>query len=155
MIKTKGVRRFIMILIISVILTHLFIKNGLISADTIREKGNDFQYNIISLSTTIGGFLFTGISILISSIDKDRISRLWNNNYLDNLYRAGFTGIFSNIFSIIIALFLLCGKKMIDESDITIVLIKIEIISIVVGIVFFIWSALYLLTIIRKLKTNV
>ena len=45
---------------------------------------NDFYYNCITLSSIIGGFLFTGISILISALDKDRINRLWENNYLDN-----------------------------------------------------------------------
>ena len=44
----------------------------------------DFHYNVISMSATIGGFLFTGISILISTLEKERIKRLWDYNYLDN-----------------------------------------------------------------------
>lgn len=41
----------------------------------------DFHYNAISMSATIGGFLFTGISILISTLEKSRIKRLWDYNY--------------------------------------------------------------------------
>ena len=69
---------------------------------------NDFYYNCITLSSIIGGFLFTGISILISALDKDRINRLWENNYLDNLYRSAFVGIILNVISIFVAVFLLC-----------------------------------------------
>lgn len=36
-------------------------------------KNLDFQYNIITLAATMGGFLFTGVSILISVIDKNSI----------------------------------------------------------------------------------
>lgn len=63
----------------------------------------DFHYNAISMSAIIGGFLFTGISILISVIDKERIERLWNNSYLDNLYRSAFVGMIANVITIIVA----------------------------------------------------
>ena len=55
-------------------------------SDFLKSNNENFHYNAISMSATIGGFLFTGLSILISTIDKERIKRLWNYNYLDNMY---------------------------------------------------------------------
>lgn len=111
---------------------------------------NDFYYNCITLSSIIGGFLFTGISILISTLDIERIKRLWNNNYLDNLYRSAFSGIILNVFSIVLAIFLLCNK----ESGIQALFVKIELVFILVGIIFFIWCIRQLMFVISRLKNN-
>lgn len=108
----------------------------------------DFHYNAISLSAIIGGFLFTGISILISVIDKDRIKRLWDCNYLDNLYRSAFVGMIANVATIIVAfllVFLNIGPKAND------LFIKIEITTLIVGIVFFAWCIKHLIFIISRL----
>ncbi|WP_270193562.1 hypothetical protein [Faecalibacterium prausnitzii] len=111
----------------------------------------DFHYNAISMSATIGGFLFTGISILISTIDKDRIKRLWNYNYLDNMYYAAFIGITQNVISIIAALAMI----LLDIGEqAQIVLVKVEIGTIIIGIVFFIWSVKQMIFVISRLKEN-
>lgn len=109
----------------------------------------DFHYNAISMSAIIGGFLFTGISILISVIDKERIKRLWDNNYLDNLYRSAFVGMLANIVTIVAAFLLIFLK--IDKQVVNI-LIKIEITTLIIGIVFFAWCIKHLIFIISKLK---
>lgn len=75
----------------------------------------DFHYNAISMSATIGGFLFTGISILISTLEKSRIKRLWDYNYLDNLYRAAFIGISANVVTLVVALLVI----LLDIKDTT------------------------------------
>lgn len=109
----------------------------------------DFHYNAISMSATLGGFLFTGISVLISAIDKERIKRLWENNYLDNLYRSAFVGMFANIATIIVAfmlIFLNIQGKFVN------ILIDIEISSLIVGLVFFTWCIKHLICLIAKLK---
>lgn len=109
----------------------------------------DVHYNAISMSATIGGFLFTGISILISVIDKERIKRLWDNSYLDNLYRSAFVGMIANVTTIIVAfllVFLNVEKQMVN------ILIDIEITSLIVGIVFFAWCIKHLIFVISKLK---
>ena len=111
---------------------------------------NDFYYNCITLSSIIGGFLFTGISILISALDKDRIKRLWENNYLDNLYRSAFAGIILNVFSILVAVFLLC-------TDITYIkefFLKFELVILFVGIIFFIWCIRQLFFVLKRLKSH-
>lgn len=109
----------------------------------------DFHYNAISMSAIIGGFLFTGISILISVIDKERIKRLWDNNYLDNLYRSAFVGMIANVTTIIVAfllVFLDTGEQVMN------ILIEIEITTLIIGIVFFVWCIKHLIFVISKLK---
>ena len=149
MIKRMNWIKLCAVLFISFILPFLLISNSIIDIQKITELGNDFHYNIISTSSIIGGFLFTGISILISAIDKERIKRLWENNYLDNLYRAAFVGMFANVFSIIASsLFLIC-KLCKNISDI---IIYIEVIGLFVGIIFFLWCIKKLISIMSKLK---
>lgn len=43
---------------------------------------NDFHYNLITFNSVIAGFLFSGISILVSLISNPSIKRLWDNGYL-------------------------------------------------------------------------
>ena len=149
MIKRMNWIKLFVVLSISLILTFLSIKYDIIDIQKIKELGNDFHYNIISTSSIIGGFLFTGISILISAIDKDRIKRLWENNYLDNLYRAAFVGMFANVFSIIASsVYLICKlSAFISEA-----IIYIEVSGLFIGIIFFLWCVKKLISIISKLK---
>ena len=109
----------------------------------------DFHYNAISMSATIGGFLFTGISILISTLEKSRIKRLWDYNYLDNLYRAAFIGISANVVTLVVALLviLLDIKEKIQR-----IFVSVEIASIITSLVFFIWSIWLMLFVISRLK---
>lgn len=111
---------------------------------------NDFYYNCITLSSIIGGFLFTGISILISALDKDRIKRLWENNYLDNLYRSAFVGIILNVISIFVAVFLLCTSI----TNIKEIFLKAELVVLFVGIIFFIWCIRQLIFVLTRLKRH-
>ena len=137
------------VLLLSIGVSIALFKSPLFDISKFEELAPDFHYNAISLSAIIGGFLFTGISILISVIDKDRIKRLWDCNYLDNLYRSAFVGMIANVATIIVAfpLFFLniCPKA----NDL---LVKIEITTLIVGIVFFAWCIKHLIFVISKLK---
>lgn len=149
MIKRKNWIKLISLLIISVISSLVLIKCGLIDVAKIETASNDFHYNAISMSSIIGGFLFTGISILISTIDKERIKRLWDNNYLDNLYRSAFVGMLSNIITIIVALAYLTCNLTVKLQKLA---IYVEIVSLFVGLVYFVWCIKFLISIITKLK---
>lgn len=151
MVKKKNWIKFIIVLLLSIIASVALVHFSIIDINNIRKLGSDFQYNMISMSSIIGGFLFTGISILISTIDKERINRLWENNYLDNLYQSAFAGMISNVITIIVSVVILClsvSEKLIDT------LIHIEITSLILGLVFFIWCIKKLISIILKLKSN-
>lgn len=92
-----------LVLVLSIGVSIILFKSAFFDISKFEELAPDFHYNAISMSAIIGGFLFTGISILISVIDKERIERLWNNSYLDNLYRSAFVGMIANIITIIVA----------------------------------------------------
>lgn len=139
------------ILVITILITVILFKNSIIKTDKIQKLGSDFQYNIISTSSIIGGFLFTAVSILLSTLSIERIKRLWKHNYLDNLYRYSFTGIIANIISIISAIVLLCFT--IDDSIIKYV-IEIEITSLITGVVFFVCCMFKLFRLVKKLKAE-
>ena len=64
---------------------------------------DDFNYNLISFNSVIAGFLFSGISILISLLTSSNLSRLWKNGYLDRMCTSGIASILSSLFSICVA----------------------------------------------------
>lgn len=137
------------VLLLSIGVSIVLFKCPLFDISRFDELAPDFHYNAISLSAIIGGFLFTGISILISVIDKDRIKRLWDCNYLDNLYRSAFVGMIANVATIIVAFLLVFLNICPKANDL---LVKIEITTLIVGIVFFAWCIKHLIFVISKLK---
>ena len=147
MIRRKNWIKLFVVLFLSVFGSALLVFQSSFDVERIREMGRDFQYNVISTSAIIGGFLFTGISILISTIDKDRIKRLWNNNYLDNLYRSAFVGMISNVITIIAAFVILClpMKEKVENN-----MFYIETTGLIVGLVFFLWCVKKLVSINGK-----
>lgn len=152
MTKRKNCIKLLAFFILSIII--FFLLNRFINNDIVND--NDFHYNMISVASIIGGFLFTGLGVLISAIDKERIKRLWDNNYLDDLYRFSIIGIFCNIITVFIALFIICiNFDEIDEKKKIIkIMTSVEITTIICGLIGFIISMIYLSSIIRKLKSQ-
>lgn len=140
-----------LVLVLSIGVSIILFKSAFFDISKFEELAPDFHYNAISMSAIIGGFLFTGISILISVIDKERIERLWNNSYLDNLYRSAFVGMIANIITIIVA-FSLVFLDIPSKAEG--IFVEIEIAALIIGVVFFAWCIKYLLFIISKLKTE-
>lgn len=139
------------VLLLSIGVSIILFESPVFDIRKIEELAPDFHYNAISMSAIIGGFLFTGISILISVIDKERIGRLWNNNYLDNLYRSAFVGMIANVITIIAA-FSLAFLDFCQNTEF--LLIRIEITTLIIGIVFFAWCIKHLIFVISKLKAE-
>lgn len=147
--ERKNWIRLITMLILPLGISAILFNSSLFNIQKIEEFGTEFHYNTISMSATIGGFLFTGISILISAIDKDRVKRLWDNNYLNNLYRAAIVGMISNVVSIVAAFFLMILEL---EDAVKAKLTYIEISSLIIGVVFFSWCIKQLAFVVGKLK---
>ena len=123
----------------------------LVDLKQIKELCKDFQYNLISTSATIGGFLFTGVSILISAIGNERIERLWEHNYLNNVYRAAAVGIAANVVTILAAL---ATVFLVLEESVQLLIIRTEIISVLISLIFFICSVFDLVFILSRMKSN-
>ena len=139
------------VLSISIALTTFLTYSPLVDLKQIKNLGSDIQFNLISTSATIGGFLFTGISILISAIGNKRIERLWDHNYLNNVYRAATVGISANVATILAALAMLF---LVLEEKVQLIIIRIEIITVLVSVVFFIWSVLDLVFVLSSMKNK-
>lgn len=149
MTKLKNWIRLGLVLLLSIGGAIVLIRSPFFDITKIDSLAPDFHYNAISMSATIGGFLFTGISILISVIDKERIKRLWDNSYLDNLCRSAFVGMIANITTIIAAFLLIFIDA---DKQVVNILIDVEITTLIVGIVFFAWCIKHLIFVISKLK---
>lgn len=139
------------VLVLSLGATILLTFTSLVDVTKIKELGNDFQYNLISTSATIGGFLFTGVSILISAIGNKRIERLWDHNYLNNVYRAAIVGIAANVATILAALAMLF--LMLEEKA-QLIIIRIEMVTVLTSVIFFIWSVLDLVFVLSRMKST-
>ena len=139
------------VLLLSIGASVVVLRSPFFDIAKFEELSPDFHYNAISMSAIIGGFLFTGISILISVIDKERIKRLWDYNYLDNLYRSAFVGMIANVITIIVA-FSLVFLNIPPKGET--LFIHVEITTLVVGIVFFAWCIKHLIFVISKLKNQ-
>lgn len=144
--------KFAGVLIVS-LLTSIFLTfTSLVDIKQILGLGNDLQYNLIATSATIGGFLFTGISILISAISNKRIERLWDNNYLDNVYRAAFVGILANILTILSAVSMVFLTM---ENKVKVICMRVEMVCVLCSLVFFAWCVLDLVFILTRMKSPV
>lgn len=149
MIHRRNIIELIVLLVLSILLTVLFCVLNMIGADVVALLGNDFQYNLISTSAVLAGFLFTGVSILISTIDKERVQRLWDNNYLDNLYYSAFLGIFCYVLTIVFAYLTICLQKYENE-----VLAFLESMFVISGFFFSINCFRYLYKMMKLLKDS-
>jgi hypothetical protein len=142
--------KFVGVLLISLLASILLSFSSLVNIEQILKLGNDLQYNLIATSATIGGFLFTGISILISAISNKRIERLWDNKYLDNVYRAAFIGILANILTILSALAMVFLTL---ESNIKTTCMRVEIVCVLCSLIFFAWCVFDLIFILTRMKS--
>lgn len=143
--------KFAGVLIASLLVSILLSFTSLVDIEQILKLGNDLQYNLIATSATIGGFLFTGISILISAISSKRIERLWDNKYLDNVYRAAFVGILANILTILSAVAM---AFLTLEDKVKAVVIRVELVCVLCSLVFFTWCVLDLVFILTRMKAS-
>lgn len=137
----------------SIVVSVLFISSPLFSTSEFFKLSPEVHYSLISMSATVGGFVFTGVCILTTVLDKERISRLWRHHYLDNLYRSAGIAIVANIVTILVAIFIICAYG--EHLDITIysqTLVGVEVSAVVVGLVFFAWCFKHLIFVLTRLK---
>lgn len=149
-VKSRRIIYFIiynaLVLTVAIILIRFFYVN--INKKNITEL--DFEYNLITLAATLGGFLFTGISILISVIDKKSIKPYWEAHYLDLLNVSAIVGIIIFLILIIISI----GAVLFDNVRENDIIIKTQFCMTTLGIANFAFSIKELIFIIKKLKEN-
>lgn len=140
---------FVKVIIVFAVITIVLLALNIISIDKIKCLDSEFQYNIMSISSIIGGFLFAGLSLIVSVLadGKERVSRLWENGYLDNLHNFAIIGIIFNVLSILIALSILITNITLWKY-----IYYIELILVIESVVIFMWNIIHILSIIKLLK---
>jgi hypothetical protein len=107
-------------------------------------------YSVISTNAIFGGFLYTGLGIVVSVLDKDIIKYLDKHGYMDGYINGIVIGLIFHIGSIIITFSVMLIKldpniiKWLEDISISIML---------VGVTFFIKSVfniMKLINIVRK-----
>lgn len=117
------------------------------------HENQDLHYNLITFNSVIAGFLFSGLSIIISLISNANIKRLWDNGYMDCMYKAGALSILLSVLSILIS-FSQIIIKISKHGKIKCVLVDTEICLSLTSIILFIYCVRELLYSIKLLRNN-
>lgn len=150
--KGRGIRTLLIVSLCSAVFTFGGTFHPSVDLKRIiLEQGIDFQYNLISTSAIIGGFLFTGVSIFISTIENGRIKRMWDHNYFDNLYRVAILGILLNVLTIFAALVMIIVT--LNEVQ-SLWVLRMEIVLLVESLILFVWNVLQLVGVLKKTKNG-
>ena len=120
----------------------------------IKLYGNhDLHYNLITFNSVVAGFLFSGLSIMVSLISNANIKRLWDNGYMDCMYKAGALSILLSILSIVLS-FLQIIIEIKGHEKIKCMLVDTEFCLSFSSIILFIYSVHELLYLIKLLRNN-
>ena len=148
-VSLRNILKLIIVTAITVVVTILLFISPILNSSDIMALGNDFQFNLLNFSSVIAGFLFTGIGILISAIDKERIARLWNHHYLDNLYYCAVFGIIANILDIVLVFVVVCFRLSKEANR---YIICAQTLFATLGLVYFVWCTLKLMKLISRMR---
>lgn len=153
----KKIKKHIIIIIFIALM--IIITIGLISTSKQNVEfwnelynNHDFHYNLITFNSVIAGFLFSGISILVSLISNPSVKRLWDNGYLDNLYISGGLGIILSIISIVMSFLIVLKFDFINK--IYVYWTILEIVSAISSLVLFVYCVKELMFSIKVIRRN-
>lgn len=108
------------------------------------------HFNILTISSVIVGFLFTGLSILIGVAEKEIIKKFNDANMMSSIYSTIILGIIVMSFSILISLLNIIFKitKFIDY------IIIAELYTLVLGFIYFLLSIYDLKFIVKNIRES-
>lgn len=75
------------------------------------ELNSSEHFSILSIASLFGGFIFTGLGIILSSLSSERLARLNRYGYMDRYYHEIYLALFCNIITIISAIILISSTK--------------------------------------------
>lgn len=136
----------ILLIIVTTIFYFIFQWNGCIIDFSTLSSSEHF--NILSIASLFGGFVFTGIGIMLSGLAFSRIERLNDNGYMDKYYHTAYFALICNIGTILSAVIIISSKTTLP------VMATIEQGLLYLSIVFFIKCMLDLRKIILKIRNK-
>lgn len=133
--------------IIFILIVYLALKY-----EWIDTKGLDrsSHINILTVNSIFAGFLFTSLGIIVGFMDKEKISNLDKNGYMDKYYNSIYLGLILHILSAVLAAFAFV-QPIINRYEFYLLLEQIFLLG---GIVYFISSVIYVKKIIDKVRNN-
>lgn len=138
------------VIVIIYILANIF---GCIDLYSIMDPvDNDVHFNILTVCSIIGGFLFTGLSILIGVSDKKIIREYMKTDIINSIYSNILSGIFFNIVSIILAILIILNVNVTYMPNLKSWLSHFEVLSLLLGLWCFVMSIVDLKFIIDSIK---
>lgn len=131
-------------LIIFIILTVLILMKFSVS---IKNLSSQDHINLITTNSIFAGFLFSGLSIMISIINTPRIKRLNDFGYLDSFFFGLYTGLVAHVLSILSSLgFIVVGGNLSDWFS------RGTFLFLILGTLFFTKSVIRLISITQKAR---
>lgn len=149
--RKNYVRRNKYNIITGIILTLLLVIGFYYNCIEVRydfQKGDHF--NILTINSILAGFLFTGLGILSSALDRPRIARLDKNGYMDDYFNGIYIGIIMHVLSMIASIFIIMGMLRQSQK----IFLYLEQLGLIAGSLFFIKSILRLFTIIKRMRNE-
>lgn len=137
----------ILVFLFFVILVYISLKYDLIDTRGFHRQNH---VNILTVNSIFAGFLFTSLGIISGFMDKERISNLDKNGYMDRYYNSIYLGLLFHIISAVLAAY---GFVQPNINNYKIYLL-IEQVSLLGGIVFFISSVINVKKIIDRVRNN-
>lgn len=107
-----------------------------------------FHFNVLSINAVIAGFLFTGLSILISVSNKKIVKLLNKGGYLSIIDKSIYLGIFSHLSSIAFSFVCMINTSLRLQPIFT----NIQFLSFLLGIAYFFMSIIKLKTVIDNIR---
>lgn len=141
-------KSLVIMYIIFISLIYILLKKNIFIINNELICDNNFQYNIISFNSVIAGFLFTGLSIIMTLSEKPGIDRLYKGGYLDVFYNTVLLGILHHVISILSGILLLFNIKQFLNINVR----TLEIIFFLLGMLFFVKSTFYLRFLLSLMK---
>lgn len=77
--------------------TAFILLSKYMSIKDIKDKMDIF----VSISASLAGFIFTGLSIIFALIEFEHIKNLFKNDFLDNLFYKGYGGVILSICNVV------------------------------------------------------
>lgn len=84
--------------------------------ESFQNFNNSEHFSILSIASLFGGFIFTGLGIIISGISTERLARLNAHGYMDRYYHEIYLALFCNIVTIVTAIILISCTELINRT---------------------------------------
>lgn len=145
----KRNRTLIAFILLTIGLCTILICKGIIDISILLGKDKGIHFNLLTVSSIIGGFMFSGLGLLVGVSGNKLMKELDRAQLMDSIYNNVIAGILFSVISIIFALIMIFNIFIMDIAKKYIV--SVEIIALALGIVCFFLSVIDLKFIIASI----